>query len=250
MPIIKTKKKYGIKRTHKLDGKRPKGTKRIHKKLNIILDIDETLLQLGGQQDLHLLTTGPHSIKMLKHNQGLLVFLRPFVLDFLDFLFKNFNVGFWTNASRVLAVDYLDALLTNKQRKNINLFIARDHNKNNYYDYVTKKHFKLHSQGKNVKKLSYLFNHNFYKHRFNHKNTILIDDNSYHYAANNGKNIIFINEFHKSRHSDNTLPKIMKVLSAYKRKKNMVVSKTKLPNYTTINTKFNGFFPDFSSYSK
>ena len=239
--VNKNKNKNKNKDKNKSKSNKSGMTKKNIKKLNILLDIDETLLQFGTLQDLHHLTDGPHNIKLLKMNRGFLVFLRPFVSKFLDTLFKNFNVGFWTNASTEIAVDYLEALLTPHQKKQVKLFIARDEQEDNYYDFKTKKNFTLHSQSCNVKKLSYLFNSPIYKHQFNEKNTLLIDDNPKHYAINRGKNVIFINEFHKLRYCDDILPKISKILMEYNKKRNINLNKTKLPNYATINTNFDSF---------
>ena len=62
----------------------------VPKKYNIILDIDETLLNtisLMYSNDLNFTTKGPHNFDFfMMGNQKFLVFMRPHLNEFLDFI--------------------------------------------------------------------------------------------------------------------------------------------------------------------
>lgn len=217
------------------------------KKYNIILDIDETLINIlyFDDYDMNYITKGPHQFDffMLK-DQKFLVFFRPGLKDYLNFVFTHFNVGFWTTGTTDYAEKCLELILTPIQRKSINLFIARDKKKRNFYDILNKQNIDLKSEYRNVKCLEYLFKNNIYKSSFKKTNTLLVDDNPIHYGINKGKNIIYVNQFNALNYCDKTLKKMLRWLSKNLVDKNNDLSKMELPFYKTINDKL-----DFRIYN-
>ena len=211
------------------------------KKYNIILDIDETLLntlQFFDQFDMNYITKGPHHFDFFTiRNQKFLVFFRPGLRDYLNFVFTNFNVGFWTTGTKDYAEKCLELILTPRQRKSINLFIARDKKDQNFYDILNKQNIDLKSEYRNVKYLEYLFKNKIYKGSFKKTNTLLVDDNPIHYGINKGRNIIYVNQFNALNYCDKTLQKMMKWFSKHLVDKNKDLSNIELPFYKTINDK-------------
>ena len=60
------------------------------KKINVIFDLDETLVQMGEE---NYNNQGIH----IKQNKFL--FIRPYCKELIDYCYKNFRVSFWTSGS-------------------------------------------------------------------------------------------------------------------------------------------------------
>lgn len=137
-----------------------------NKQINIILDLDETLVSAHGVKDF------PFEDKSIRekilqykiHNMEsyYIIFERPHLQEFLAFLFKNFNVSIWSAGSK----DYVAYIVKNiilKDDRNIDYLFWSYHCKSS-----TKKY-------KNKKSLEMLWDR--YKLQgYNANNTILIDD--------------------------------------------------------------------------
>lgn len=84
--------------------------KNSRKPINVILDLDNTLIysiscnKLPKNKSSHL-----HSMKFHKMDNDYYVFERPGLQDFLDWLFKNYNVSVWSAASP----DYVEFIVKN-----------------------------------------------------------------------------------------------------------------------------------------
>lgn len=172
------------------------------KKINIILDIDETLIYFIQTK------LRPHSWDLLpetekqKYNivetkNGQIIVIRPGLDAFLDYLFKHFNVSLWTLSEREYAEDIAAKFVLKPGRKLKYIFSADDSDTHS----VSPR--KLHRNNKDLNWLWYDFNKEHQRIGYSDKykcfaecNTILIDD-LYNNALNssNWKNSIKIDPF-------------------------------------------------------
>ena len=238
--------------------------KKPKKKYNIILDLDECILKTfylrefgywNRNKKAHF-TQGPHIIRSVSYkyeseNQNMLMFLRPYLEQFLYFLLENFNVGIWTSSYDSYAqaiVNDLEECFWKFSKKKLICFIYRVKSKtkitdkggnkidtNEFFDFINKTRFNLKFNGNIISKdLNFLFNHEKYKDKLNESNTILIDDSPPHYAMNRGKNVILVNEFNSMVYCDDILNQIQNWLTTNvlnKSKKKINFHKMNLPIY-------------------
>lgn len=175
-------------------------------KINLILDIDETLLTTydfnfykNKSTDIVNPINSRISIIQLPNYIGL-VYLRPYLFKFLKYCFTFFNVSFWTAGSTLYCREILKIILTEEQYNKVDVILARDNN--NYVDIKTNKIYKnIIKSDKIIKPLDLLWNDNILSQRFNNKNTLLIDNN-YNIIINNPKNSIIIKEYNYTESQD------------------------------------------------
>jgi TFIIF-interacting CTD phosphatase-like protein len=135
-------------------------------KPHVFLDLDQTLISAEANED--------YDFKKYKKKSKLfsyedmdgyyLVFARPGLQTFLDYLFKNFNVSIWTAASKDYALFIIDKIiLAGKSKRKLDwIFFS-------YHCDISKNHKKA------SKSLSMLWD--FYKlDGYTKDNTIIIDD--------------------------------------------------------------------------
>lgn len=85
------------------------------KSINVILDLDNTLIysisckKFPKNENSHL-----HSMKFHKMDDDYYVFERPGLQQFLDWLYKNYNISIWSAASP----DYVEFIVKNIIEKN------------------------------------------------------------------------------------------------------------------------------------
>jgi TFIIF-interacting CTD phosphatase-like protein len=83
----------------------------------IILDLDQTLIsaeELGRKGVKKYQKKYPDKMKKFKHIQmekDFLVFERPYLQDFLSYIFDNFRVSIWTAASQLYATFIIENLI-------------------------------------------------------------------------------------------------------------------------------------------
>jgi hypothetical protein len=140
-----------------------------------------------------------------------IVFERPYLQKFLDFIFKNFNVSIWTAASKEYASFILENVILVKPNRKIDYVFFSHHCNFSRNKYNCLKAMELLWEKYNIK-------------QFNKKNTLLIDDLDETCNYNNNKNnkIIKIDPFNFSNtnyYSDNKLHDIKKYLKSYKKVK-------------------------------
>jgi TFIIF-interacting CTD phosphatase-like protein len=136
-------------------------------KKNIVLDLDNTLLSAVPLEDF---PWGEESkqkaIKFEIHNMEdyYIVFERPYLQEFLDYIFENFEVSIWSAASKNYVLFIIEnIILINSKRKLKNIFFS-------YHCTLSKKMF-----NGGIKKLDMLWD--VFKLRdYTSKNTIIIDD--------------------------------------------------------------------------
>ena len=88
--------------------------------MNVLLDLDQTLIFSIPTDKIE--ESDSDKLKTLKnHNMDneYIVFERPYLQEFLDFLFKNFKVSIWTAANKEYALFIMDNIIIgkNKDRK-------------------------------------------------------------------------------------------------------------------------------------
>jgi hypothetical protein len=148
-------------------------------KLNFILDLDQTIISSEKikrkEQKFLTFEVEENGLKVEKKISSNVIGTyhqldpyyiveRPYLEDFLDFLFENFNVSVWTAGTK----DYATFIC-----KNVILKKNKPERKLNYFLYL--EHCQM-SSGTHVKNLNFLFKYN----GFNKDNTILLDDSVDH----------------------------------------------------------------------
>jgi len=83
------------------------------KKFNILLDLDQTLISAEAEDDYDFVGNREKAKLFNFHDMEgyYVVFERPGLQKFLDFLFKNFNVSVWTAASKDYALFIIDKII-------------------------------------------------------------------------------------------------------------------------------------------
>ena len=141
-------------------------------KPNIFLDLDNTIISAEALEDFPF-TKKDILHKVMKftfYNMDgyYLVFERPHLQEFLDYLFVNYNVSVWTAASRYYALFIINKIILKKKDRKLN-YVFWD-----YHGQISKKKYKTISNGdpKNLKLLWEFFKLD----GINENNTIIIDD--------------------------------------------------------------------------
>ena len=142
-------------------------------KINLIFDLDETLVQLGKQN---------------YNNKGILIkdnkylFIRPYCLELLKLCYKKYNVSFWTSGSPKYCSRILSIILTPNQLKKTKIIICKY--KKHFLELKTKRTYptiKYYLDNEvishYVKSLNLLWNIEDFNKIFSIYNTLLIDDN-------------------------------------------------------------------------
>ena len=174
-----------------------------HKRYNIILDLDQTLIS-GEEADTHNPKRFYKKSKLIaskKLDDSYFIYERPHLQPFLDFLFKHFNVSIWTAASKGYAQFILSNIILTKSNRKIEYFMFHDHCK------VSEK-----KRG-STKDLDMIFS--VWKFPgYNRENTLIIDDLQEVYKTQ-PDNCISIPPFEftkKGSHKDAHLVKVMNKL--------------------------------------
>jgi hypothetical protein len=134
------------------------------KKWNVLLDLDQTLISAEEYEGFrHEHRLGKFDVKVM--DKEYIVFGRPHLQNFLDFLFRNFNVSVWTAASKSYALFIIDNFILNKPNRKLDFMFFSYH-----CDYSVE-------CKKGLKGLSVLWE-KFKLTHYDESNTIIIDDNS------------------------------------------------------------------------
>jgi TFIIF-interacting CTD phosphatase-like protein len=92
-----------------------------HKK-NIILDLDQTIISAEATEEYNFEKNKDKAKKFKYHNMDsyYIVFERPGLQKFLNFLFSNFNVSVWTAASKDYALFIIEKIIiANKKNRKL-----------------------------------------------------------------------------------------------------------------------------------
>tara|TARA_Y200000002_G_scaffold208474_1_gene171952 strand:- start:1581 stop:2540 length:960 start_codon:yes stop_codon:yes gene_type:complete len=180
----------------------------IKKKINLIFDIDETLIKmLNTKNNSVILDVEKNTLTNIytsKKKNNILIFIRKYCLFLLEYCINNFNVGVWTTGDEDVDVK-LKSFMPEKLYKKLNIIIYRKSiNEKKMICNDLKNNIEFESyrfNGQLGKNLDLLFNHKFYSKIFKPNNTILIDDNSSNISAS-PLNSIFVPEYCLSNNDD------------------------------------------------
>ena len=183
---------------------------------NIILDLDETLIHsikttefIEDEDNLELLG----KFKDRTHNMDYeyVVFERPNLQEFLDFLFKNFNVSVWTAANKDYALFIIEhCILSRKKNKS---YIPQPQRQLDYIFYDKHRDRSQIVYGKKSPKQLKLLWEKFGLNQFNSSNTFIIDDHP-EVKSQQPQNCVAMVEFivSPSRKNDRFLKKLQSYL--------------------------------------
>ena len=134
---------------------------------NVILDLDNTLISAEALEDFPFNKEGAKekSIQFAIHDMDgyYIIFERPLVQEFLDFLFENYNVSVWTAASKDYALFIVEQVLLQDPSRKLDYIMFSHHCD------ISKKKYTYSKQLKLIFDVFQLPNYNKY-------NTIIIDD--------------------------------------------------------------------------
>ena len=135
------------------------------KRPHVILDLDNTLICALNPSEIKNKKESRYShLDFFNMDNYYIVFSRPYLQKFLDFLFKHFKVSVWTAATKSYAVSVIDHCILNKPERKLEYIFFDVHCK------LAKKMVK----GKSPKILKLLWDD--FKLDFDKDNTIIIDD--------------------------------------------------------------------------
>lgn len=185
-----------------------KGSKTKIKKLNfnIVLDLDNTIISSFSKEEYNKLKID-HKNKFKPVLSGMYYTMeRPYLNEFLDYLFSHFHVSVWTAASKSYAKQIIDTfIIRGKKNRKLRSFLHYDHCQESM-DNINPK---------TMKDLKYLF---LVKNKmFNQNNTVIIDDLK-EVLNNNKKNSIdseYFDGSKKNAPNDTFLLQLMKDLNSF-----------------------------------
>src|SRR5579872_1957723 len=98
------------------------------KKINIILDLDNTLINSLTFKELTQMSKSKEDkFKHIDMDDLYRVFFRPHLQKFLDYLFENFNVSVWTSASLFYVSFIVDNIILTKPNRKLDLVLFAYH---------------------------------------------------------------------------------------------------------------------------
>ena len=176
------------------------------KKINLILDIDDTLINtfsfnFKDNKNIEMENSKKSRIGIINIPNFIgIVYFRPYLIEFLRYCFTFFNVSFWTAGSTLYCREVLKLILTQEQFDKTIIVLARDNN--NYVDIKTNIIYQnVTCQHKILKPLELLWNDRNLSKIFTLKNTILVDNNE-EIINCNLLNSILIKEFTRLDNND------------------------------------------------
>lgn len=188
-------------------------------KINLIFDIDATLINtldfnFYNHSKINIGSIENFKIGIIHWATYLaLVFLRPYLEEFLFYCFKNFNVGFWTAGNPLYCKEILKLILSEEQYNLTNIILAREGK-----DYINLKNHTVYNDvntDDTKKPLEKIWNDINLMDEFNPKNTILIDDNV-RICLENPLNSINVPRFDRFSKKDEFLIKLKLILELIK----------------------------------
>jgi len=143
-----------------------------NRRINIFLDLDNTLIcSLAKYEENPIFKPRMKKFRWENMEGSYKVFERPGLQDFLDFLFKNFNVSVWTAASKSYALFIIEEFIyKNHPERNLDYIL---------FSYHCKRSKKLEDTQKALNILKDAFN----LRNFHMDNTYIIDDHPEVYSA-------------------------------------------------------------------
>lgn len=187
-----------------------------YKPHSLVFDLDETLinthfLKLNEVRDV-MSSNLKKNISSLDRETYQVIFSRPYLNEFLDYCFNNFNIGVWTAGNAAYCRDVIKAIFTNKQIEKLNFALARKGDQKSI-DILTNKNFHhpILYRGRHTKPLNVLWNDELIGRKYNQYNTIIIDNNT-DVTNISPRNSVNIDDFEYPDEIDNSLYKLKKWL--------------------------------------
>jgi RNA polymerase II subunit A small phosphatase-like protein len=167
--------------------------------LNLILDIDETLVHSIPAESFNVKLPAKPDFYFTIEGIYYFVYKRPGLDQFLEYAFKNFNISIWTAADKEYAKMIIKNILTKSQIRKLHFFYYRSNCVNNRRGFV--KPLNRIFESKEItyikEKNTIMLDNSPHALQLNLKNTIIAPD----YADNNLKTDRFLfaltNEFKK-----------------------------------------------------
>jgi hypothetical protein len=185
-------------------------------KLNIIFDLDDTLIQTPNY---NFSNGATHTMNLPEVcNIGIIntrkctsiTYLRPYLKELLEYCYDNFNVSFWTAGNYFYCIEILKIILTEEQYEKTKIVLSRwDHT----HLIEIKSNLTYTNENLNIlhfKPLRLLYE-NYKNLNFTDNNTIIIDDNIY-ICDFNKKNSINIIKFDRFNNNDIALLELLEWL--------------------------------------
>ena len=84
---------------------------------NLIFDLDQTLISAEASEEMDFKKYKEKSDKFRSDDMDgyYMVYSRPYLQEFLDYAFKNFNITIWTAASKDYALFIIEKIILNNQ---------------------------------------------------------------------------------------------------------------------------------------
>ena len=177
-------------------------------KPNIFLDLDQTIISAEPTEEYDYVKYKQKSKKFtyIDMDGYYIVFERPYLQDFLDYIFKEFTVSIWTAASKDYALFIIDNIVIGdkKDRKLDWIFFS-------YHCSISKS---LTNNSKDLKTIWNIFK----IQNYTSDNTLILDDNIDVYDSQKNKCILAIPfEFTKEgSEEDNFLKELKPLLEKHK----------------------------------
>jgi len=198
-------------------------------KMNLILDLDDTLINtfnfnFYNNKNIEINNGNDSTISILHLPNFLgLVYIRPYLFEFLEYAFTNFNISIWTASTTIYCKEILKIILSESQFSKAIVILARDNN--NYVDIKTNKIYKDVIRNNIIQKpLDLLWNDKQLSEIFTKENTLIIDNNS-QILIENPYNSLIIKEFTSKSTNDTSLHVLLNWLKIIQN----------VPNITKIN---------------
>ena len=202
-----------------METKKSKVKNNLHKKtlknknfLNIIFDLDETLVQtldINFSDNKKYIIENPSIsnmsiINIPDNNRTTFLYIRPYFLKLIEFCFRHFNVSFWTAGTEQYCQSIIDVLLTKEQQLKTKIILSRVSNENRKIMDLKSGEIYSIEYYKEQKPLHFLWNHKDFKHNFNMKNTLIID-NSQNVTKHYPYNSILVESYCRLNEDDDIL---------------------------------------------
>jgi hypothetical protein len=170
---------------------------------NIVLDLDNTIISSLTKEEYIKRKIDP-KIKFTPICEGLYYTLaRPYLEEFLEYIFPRFHVSVWTAATKDYAKEIINKFITKKKKnRKLREFLYDEHCKESMENV----------NPKTMKDLRYLFISK--KNKFNENNTVIVDDLK-DVLKNNKNNSIdseYFNSYNKNALNDKFLLNLIEQL--------------------------------------
>src|SRR5271156_5426849 len=116
-------------------------------KLNVVLDLDNTIINSEANTEFPFMQEGIRekvlSFSLYDMDGYYIVFERPYLQNFLDYVFKNFNVLVWTAATKDYALFIIFNIILKDPNRKIDFLFFNNHCKLSNKLYKSPKNLRL-----------------------------------------------------------------------------------------------------------